>query len=689
MYDAVICKVVATYNNFHFFNTYFPMHANANDIICVIVFYRQSSLSDTDSNNQPSTSAATKTKSLSSKTTKKQQPTLNATANQPSTSKDPKSCLVTSSESYTTANESDNNQSSSPEFYAFEQLFESKPDIDNFLRGENCWAYRSKKTTIKGKQTLYRCNMVRRKGEPCKARIYTLHEYDDNKDHYQLFRLNKAHTHQNSENKSKKPTYEVKRLVIDHHKNGKKPKSIAYALRHNDVPIPGDEQPTIKQIYSIIKSYTNSEFGADPLTMNQLQAFVESKMPVPYDEDTAFVMCFDRSPSNEPQRYFRIFVSTPRLLRSAADATTIHADATHKVTTERLPLLVVGSTDMTRKFHLIGITLASRETTEDYAFMFAAMKFGVQKITTRDIKPTALVSDADPAIHNGFRQIFDIDTHIMCYAHVMGNVDRKYKFSSKKNKNRFQHDLRALRKSYDDKMFDTGCKLFMKKWKNKEVAASALLEKSFFHKNNKWYHGSAYRVPKTNNALERFNGTMKQLQTFHKKLPLKQFKERLLQIVEERSKEYLMDKSPFTMELNVSDETLIHGCELPIKYMSKKDKNDGTMVFFVDAEQNDNAISMADIKKHKHHRYSTFDEFKEKAFNLLEISFGQQNDDWKNAKCTCNQFQDKYMCLHIIAIGHDIGIIQKPDIEPNYDDQPLFRPKLGRPMRATPALQKD
>lgn len=219
-----------------------------------------------------------------------------------------------------------------------------------------------------------------------------------------------------------------------------------------------------------------------------------------------------------------MFISTKRLLENAVDAKIIHADGSYKVTTEKLPLIVIGCSDAVGQFHLIGLMITSHESADAYALAFHCMKTGILKITGKEIKPSYLMADADPAIHNGFRKIFgDGPEILMCYAHVLGNVQRKYKFNDTENKEKIKEDLRQLHLSANEDIFDAGCDLFSSKWIEKERNITQKLKKSFFTKNKKWYIGSTSRTPKTNNLLERFNGTMKTFQTYHRKLPLKQF----------------------------------------------------------------------------------------------------------------------------------------------------------------------
>lgn len=423
--------------------------------------------------------------------------------------------------------------------------------------------------------------------------------------------------------------------------------------------------------------------------MRQLTEFVHLYSGIPNSE--AFVVLFERSPSHEPNQFYRFFVSTPRLLRNAANVKNLHADATQKVTNEKKPLIVIGSTDITGTFHLIGITVTSHETADAYALSFRAVKHGVSQITDSTIDPDVLICDADPAIHNGFQRIFGPKSIIMCYSHVKGNVERKYKFNnSKENKKPLQSDLYVLHKSYDKQTFDIGCQLFIQKWQNKEPTVVHNLSKSFFEKNANWYIGCIPRAPKTNNALERFNGTLKQLQTYYCRKPLKEFVFDALKICRQRSKHYRANKQPPQYELEVSEEELRKGCEHKKNWIPGREDAQGKMECYMFSSKTERNITEDDLSRFQQQVYDSFEDFESNAFSIWKITFPQEQVEWKNAVCTCPEFDKQYICKHIISIAHSLDLVGPPTpLIPNYDDEPLFKAKRGKPKKATPALVID
>lgn len=158
--------------------------------------------------------------------------------------------------------------------------------------------------------------------------------------------------------------------------------------------------------------------------MADLVKFCDENMNIPDDLDVAFIIDFARSSREEiTNKWFRFFVSTKRLFQTTIDAECIHADATYRIMIEQYPLTVIGVTDKSQSFNLFGLGISTHETAEDYRFMIDAVKIGMMRLLNRCIQPRCLVSDAAPAIRNGFKISFpNASSTIMCFAHVMSNA---------------------------------------------------------------------------------------------------------------------------------------------------------------------------------------------------------------------------------------------------------------------------
>lgn len=291
--------------------------------------------------------------------------------------------------------------------WRFEKKFDCKAAVDEFLSKESWWSYRSENSCTDGIKFVYRCNRVKRSSKhQCEAKIHIIESTqfiegsgpDGISTSYSLFRRNALHTHRKSPEYKEKVSDRVINMIIEHYKNGRKPKTISYLLL-NDDSMPLKEKPSYVQIRKIIRNFKNNGSGAKPLTMRKLTEFVKQHMQRPVK--------FERShKKQQDEKFFRLFLSTNRLLRNASKSKILHADATHKVTTEKVPIIVAGVTDNNSKFHFAGLTIANHETAKDYQVTFEGLKRGVEVVAKERFEPNVLVCDGDTAIHNAFTAAF-------------------------------------------------------------------------------------------------------------------------------------------------------------------------------------------------------------------------------------------------------------------------------------------
>lgn len=289
--------------------------------------------------------------------------------------------------------------------WMLEKTFQTKEMMDEFLSKESWWAYRSSNSCNEGRKVLYRCNRVKRASkQKCEAGIYIIHS--EATATYLLYRKNALHTHRKSPDYTRKVTDRVQKMIIEQYKNGRRPKKISYVIL-DDPEIPTKEKPSYKQIIRVINNFKNSGSGVAPITMRQLTEFVKQHLKVPTGEDDAFIVQFERSPKQRKEnKFFRFFITTKRLLRNAANAKISQLDATHNVTTEKLPLIAAGVTDCNSKFHFAGLTIANHEASEDFEVTVSGLKKGIETVTGVQFEPNVLVCDGDTAIHNGFFSVF-------------------------------------------------------------------------------------------------------------------------------------------------------------------------------------------------------------------------------------------------------------------------------------------
>ena len=127
-------------------------------------------------------------------------------------------------------------------------------------------------------------------------------------------------------------------------------------------------------------------------------------------------------------------------------------------------------------------------------------------------------------------------------------------------------------------------------------------------------------------------------------------------------------------------------------FVNGAEKSNGEVDFYMIRSDIKKNITLHDVAASKTATYKTFEEFSSKAFDIWKVTFPKESVRWKEATCTCPAFDAAWMCKHIISVAFRIGILnhEAPE-ESDYDDEPLFATKRGRPKKVTKALvlEKD
>lgn len=226
-------------------------------------------------------------------------------------------------------------------------------------------------------------------------------------------------------------------------------------------------------------------------------------MDAPTDVDKPFVIGLDFCDDVTKTASFRIVVTTKRMLDHCAKAVRLCVDATYKLIWQDYPFMVVGFIDKGKRFHPLAFALCVQETTEDFKFIFESIASAVEKHTGRKFDPKILISDAADAIRNAFMMVFpDAELMIMCYVHVIRNVEKNRDKFKKENRAEIFKDIDTLQLAHSAEVFDELVKVFLKYWKKKEPKFAKYFQKQWLGSHCNWYEGAATYTPSTNNSLE-------------------------------------------------------------------------------------------------------------------------------------------------------------------------------------------
>ena len=208
-----------------------------------------------------------------------------------------------------------------------------------------------------------------------------------------------------------------------------------------------------------------------------------------------FVAGFEVDIDKNWKPYFRFVCTTKRLVMLLKHNSLIASDGTYKLIWQGYPVLMSGTIDRDRKYHPAGICVAITETQVDYAFFFRTLRDVYFKIASVHFHAEVLIGDAAPAITNGFVEVFgSCPKRVICWAHVIRNVDGKLKsINKKKIKTRIRRDILNLQLSTSEEIFNQAAQLLFEKWYVHSISEVksfiTYFKQQWLDINMNWYEG--------------------------------------------------------------------------------------------------------------------------------------------------------------------------------------------------------
>lgn len=143
---------------------------------------------------------------------------------------------------------------------------------------------------------------------------------------------------------------------------------------------------------------------------------------MPQNIDNAFVVGWT---FNNDDKSFAFVISTRRLLNNTAGQTNLSADGTYKIMWQGFPLIVVGTIDREKHFHVTAIVVTSNERESEYEFVFKTVKMGIENESKQLFQPDIIISDHAFAIQNGFFKVFGPSQNVICSVHLHRKLREK------------------------------------------------------------------------------------------------------------------------------------------------------------------------------------------------------------------------------------------------------------------------
>lgn len=560
------------------------------------------------------------------------------------------------------------------------QDFDDGVDANNFLSEQKCWSKSNTNNCNDGRKVVYRCNRGKKRTDECGANVQLL--FDATSDIVKYYESESVHTCDANKEKGYGISEAVKTKIIKYQSYKMKPKAILRQLSKKF-----DKIPTIVQLNNFLAAYKKGNAKDRVFELGDLKALLDVIMEIPENDVQAFVVSYEIHEEDGPDGHaiFRFFISSKKLLRMTVDhARHVHADTTYKLIWEGFPVLLVGTTDQERHFHLSGITVASNEKTEDFRFLFASLKKGIFNVTGEEFEIKTLVADGAGAIHNGFKLTFgDDSTILMCWVHMQKKLEEKVKsLIPKCDQEDIIIDVKLIQLITCTQTFDAVLTLFFEKW-NKHNEFLTYFRSEWIDQNALWYEGAKERTPSHNNALEGTNRVIKDEGTFRNRLPLPRFVEVVQQLVHDWGARYEDNSIMF------NDSTSI---DLPLwtkayqwaklnKTLLCTDEGDNK-IFRVPGG---NTLTVPQ-QEPSYTEWRTFDHFKRHYFSEWKVVM-PLSDQWKTGKCSCPYFAKFYICKHMLGIALRYKL-EEPPLAAKQIAIGQKR-KRGRPAKAKSALYKQ
>ncbi|CAF1246400.1 unnamed protein product [Didymodactylos carnosus] len=159
-----------------------------------------------------------------------------------------------------------------------------------------------------------------------------------------------------------------------------------------------------------------------------------------------------------------IFFTTRQLVSIGSLLSLLQVDATFKVNWNEIPLLVLGSSDSNRHFHLYGVALISTdEAADSYMHVFQTFKQVVQSVTGIVFNVAYLLGDGATGITASQQREFPTAKRLMCWAHTLRKCRERRKMVPSDKWPDIENDICTLQLAFGDGVFDVDIKLLLKK----------------------------------------------------------------------------------------------------------------------------------------------------------------------------------------------------------------------------------
>jgi len=358
-------------------------------------------------------------------------------------------------------------------------------------------------------------------------------------------------------------TAAMKEFCRDMVAQGLKPQRIRNAMREK-FTVPAERMPTLSQVQGFCNHFASSKLGnhdrfEDILASVRAHAFREQTdhEPITFTDQNneAGQLMMGDGTDESP---FVVGVTTKNLLQRLdrpPASFVLHVDATFKLSQLGYPVFVIGVSDLCRSFHLVALCIISQQTEDVYTLALASFRRLYHSVTGKTIQLTYIMGDADNAQYNALYEVLGQDTSftfLMCFFHVMLNVDERLKNLPDPVSAVIRSDIYDLHFCASLDEYRAVALSAVQRWQAMPEAVSFA---SYFV--GQWLTGRYWTwqcflhppgYATTNNPVEQFNHVLKRVYSMHRKLKMGTLLEQLLKCATDMSE----STTPFRDYIEVS-----------------------------------------------------------------------------------------------------------------------------------------
>ncbi|KAI5148061.1 hypothetical protein ENBRE01_0075 [Enteropsectra breve] len=183
----------------------------------------------------------------------------------------------------------------------------------------------------------------------------------------------------------------------------------------------------------------------------------------------------------------RICISHKNLISKFRSINHLHIDATYKLIDLGYPVVVIGTTDTNKHFHLVAICICEVESTGSYIWCMDSLKEFYCSLGFV-FSPNNVVADCALEITKMQQTCFPGTKRTLCWAHVWRNMSNYITKLPRHFQADFSNDIKFIQKSSSAIIFDSAYDLLQKKWRAFNTTAE------FFNEFSTNYFSSGKKV---------------------------------------------------------------------------------------------------------------------------------------------------------------------------------------------------